>query len=227
MRLGIRCRFARLSAGAGLAVLLGSALPAPAAEPEAPTNGEWRQLDRAEVIVKTRSVPDYPWPEVTAYRRVSATPEEVAAVYADFESQAGYLPGLVESRIIRRLARNSFHVAYDYEVTGPNERYTVLATVNRAPGGYRVTWELVTARYARRLSGELRVETFGSGTLVEYTNRVDPGFFGVRLGSPETTVRQLKETVQALATHVERLRAGQPEILAARVQALRSMLGEP
>lgn len=226
MRLGIRRRFARLS-GAGLVVLFGVAALAPAAEPEAPTDGEWRQLDRAEVIVKTRAAPDYPWPEVRAYRRVSATPEEVTAVYADFESQAGYLPGLVESRIVRQLARNSFHVAYEYEVTGPNERYTVLATVNRAPGGYRVTWELVMARYARRLSGELRVEAFGSGALVEYTNRVDPGFFGVRLGSPKTTVRQLRETVQALAAHVERLRAGQPELLTTRVHALRSMLGQP
>jgi hypothetical protein len=49
----------------------------------------------------------------------------------------------------------------------------------------------------------MKVAAFGSGTRIEYANRVDPGFLGVRFGSPETTVRQLRKTVHALATHVE------------------------
>jgi len=149
------------------------------------------------------------------------------AVYADFESQRGYLPNLVQSRIVERLASNSFHVSYEYEVTGPNERYTVLVVVSRPPEGLRATWDLVKARYARRLSGQMQVAAFEAGALLEYTNRVDPGFFGVHLGSPETTVKQLRATVQALTTHVERLRVEHPEKLKAGVRALRAMLGEP
>ena len=190
------------------------------------TEPEWQRLERGAVVVKTQPMEDYPWPEVTVYRRVAASPEEVMAVYADFEGQAAYLPKLVESRIVKRLSRSSFQVFYEYEVTGPNELYTVVAEVSRSPRGFRVVWELVTARYARRLSGQMRVEAHGAGTLIEYTNRVDPGFLGGRLGSPETTARQLRDTAEALASHVDRLRAEQPEKLGALIHALKAMLGE-
>lgn len=190
------------------------------------TAAERRQLGRDELIVKTCQVDGYPWPQVTVYRWVAASPEEVVAVYTDFDSQAGYLPRLAESRVVERLSRNSFHVSYEYEVTGPNERYTVLAVVSRSPGGYRVTWDLITARYARRLSGQLRVEAQAAGALIQYSNVVDPGFFGVRLGSPERTISQLRETVHALAAHVVRLRAEQQEKLRVLTLALKSMLGE-
>jgi hypothetical protein len=38
------------------------------------------------------------------------------AVYADFERQGDYLPNLVYSRIVERLASNSFQVSYEYKV---------------------------------------------------------------------------------------------------------------
>lgn len=213
-----------LATSVGLAAVVGFLQLAPAVD--ALTGPEWRTLEQGELVVKTRAVEGYPWPEVTVYRLVAALPEEVMAVYADFESHVGYLPNLLESRVVKQESRNSFHVSYEYEVTGPNERYTVLAAVSRTPGGLQVTWDLVKARYARRLSGQMRVEPSSSGTFIEYRNRVDPGFLGSRFGTPEATVRQLQETVQALAAHVEWLRVEHPEKLSALVGALRSMFGE-
>ena len=208
-------------------VLLISTRLSSASGGEGLTDSERRGIDQGELIVKTREVEGYPWPEVTVYRRIAASPEEVMAAYADFESQVGYLPNLVESRIVKRVSRTSFHVSYESEVTGPNERYTVQVALSRFPGGLQVTWDPVTARFARRLSGQMKVAAFGSGTLIEYAHRVDPGFFGVRLGSPGTTVRQLRETVHALATYVERLHIEQQEKLRALTHTLASMLGEP
>lgn len=215
-----------LAASVVLVSLVGSVQLAPAARGGGLTVPEWRTLEQRDLVVKTRAVEGYRWPEVTVYRLVSAPPEEVMAVYADFKNQADYLPNLVESHVVEQLSRNSFHVSYEYEVTGPNERYTVLVAVSRTPSGFQVTWDLVKARYARRLSGQMRVAPSDLGTLIEYTNHVDPGFLGSRFGSPETTVRLLRETVRALATHVEWIRVEHPEELTVLVEALHSMVGE-
>ncbi len=127
---------------------------------------------------------------------------------------------------MRRLGPNRFHVYYEYEVPGPNERYTVEVTVARTDAALRATWELIEARYARRLSGEVRAEPLGTETLVVYTNRVDPGRLGVLLGSPASVSRRLQATVQALAARVERLKSEEPEALSGLVRKLRLIDGD-
>lgn len=209
------------------AVLL--ALPAWASS--APTSGasppsalEAERLRAGVPVVKTAPVPDFPWPEVTVYRRIAAAPAQVMAVYVDFESQATYMPGVVESRVVKREGPDVFKVLYEYEVTGPNEHYTVAVTIGRAARGFQATWSLLAARYARRLSGCLIVESADGGALVAYTSRVDPGSLGVTFGTPESVSRRLEATVEALAARVERLAAEQPAYLADLVGGLASIV---
>lgn len=189
------------------------------------TDSERQQLDGGELVVRTQDLKDFPWPEVRVYRRVDASPEEVMAIYADFEDQARYLPRLLQSRIVERVSANSFRVFYEYDVRGPNEEYTMQSVVTRVPGGYRLKWDMLEGRYTRRLSGWMTVEAFGSEAVIEYVNRVDPGFFGGLLGSPETAVQRLRETVQALVSHVERFRVDHREELGTLIRTLRAMLG--
>lgn len=207
--------------------MLIAASGAAAAAPGSPsllTDAEWSRLARGEILVVTHAVPGYPWPEVTAHLQMAATPDEVMAVYADFEGQASYLPELVTCRIIRRVAANVFEVFYEYAVSGPNERYTVTIEVGRRASALEATWDLVRARYAKRLSGGLRVEPRGAGALVTYTSRVDPGTLGVYFGSPAIVTRRLEATVTALAARVGRLRADDPERLGDLMARLRAML---
>jgi hypothetical protein len=142
-------------------------------------------------------------------------------VYADFARQAEWVPELVRSHVVAREAPNAFRVSYEYEVTGPNERYTVLVTLGRAGAAYEARWRLIEARYARRLAGELVVTPQGSGALVAYTSRVDPGPLGVTFGTPESVARRLAATAEALATRVERIKAEDPAALARLVETVR------
>lgn len=194
------------------------------APPESLGDADWRRVERGEPVVVTRPVKGYPWPEVTVYRRVAASPEDVMAVYTDFEGQVRYLPELVTSRVVARLAPGTFQVFYEYEVSGPNERYTVAVAVARLAAGLEATWNLLSARYARRLSGRLHVEPFGTGALITYSSRVDPGTLGIHLGSPASVSRRLLATTEALAGEVERLRLREPETLAGLRQRLGVML---
>jgi Polyketide cyclase / dehydrase and lipid transport len=209
-----------------------AALPAPPAWASSDPTGsggsltapELERLRGGALVVRTEHVPDFRWPEVTVYRRIAATPAQVMAVWADFGSQATYMPGLVASRIVKREGPSAFHVFYEYEVTGPNERYTVAVTVARAGQGFQASWDLLVARYARRLSGGLLVDPFDGGALVAYTSRVDPGTLGATFGSPESVSRRLQATVEALAARVERLAAEQATRLADLVSGLASIV---
>ena len=173
-------------------------------------------------MTRERAVTGWPWPEVIAYRRSVAAPIAIMAVYADFASQSSYIPGLVTSRVIGHDAPNVARVFYEYEVTGPNEQYTVLTTVTRDGDEWQVRWTLVRARYARRLEGSLRVIPRGEGTLLIYSSLVDPGPLGVGLGTPATVATRLTQTTEALTARTERLATTDPERLAALVDALRS-----
>lgn len=175
--------------------------------------------------MRTRAVAEFPWPETTAYRAIRAAPAEVLAVYADFASQAQWVPELVASRVLAREAANAVRVFYEYEVAGPNERYTVVVTLGRAGETYEARWRLVEARYARRLTGELIVPPRGAGALIAYTSRVDPGALGVAFGTPDSVARRLAETTEALAKRVERMKASEPAALSALVEALRTAVG--
>jgi hypothetical protein len=150
-------RFAVALALAGTVLGPAAAVLVGAAEPDrALTDAERERIERGELVVRTRAVEGFPWPEVTVYARVAAAPAEVMAVYADFDAQATFLPEMVQSRIVERDGPTAWRVFYEYEVAGPNERYTVAVRLSRVAGGYHATWNLITARYARRLGGEMR-----------------------------------------------------------------------
>lgn len=189
------------------------------------TTPELDRLRGGAPVVRAERVPDFPWPEVTVYRRIDAAPAQAMAVYVDFDSQATYMPGLVASRVVKRDGPSAFHVFYEYEVTGPNERYAVAITVARAARGFQASWDLLAARYARRLSGRLLVEPFDDGALVAYTSRVDPGGLGTTFGTPDSVSRSLEATVEALAARVERLAGERPAYLADLVDRLESIVG--
>lgn len=219
-----------VSLAVGVAMLVvGPAVPSPgiaaSAVSERAEEEIGRRVERGEVVETSRPVPEFPWPEFTVTRRVASSPLALMAVYADFDRQADYMPGMVTSRIVRRLAPNAFEVFYEYEVAGPNERYTVEVVVERDGPGLRARWRMLSARYARRLAGEMAVRALGSDAVVVYTTRVDPGTLGVAFGTPDGVARRLRATLDALGARVEQLASREPATLAALVERLNSMLG--
>ena len=212
---------------AALAAVVLSATAACAATHPGVSDDDARRLDRGETVVHDRMVEGFPWPEVTTFRRTTASPTAVMAVFADFAAQSSWVPGLVASRVVTRESSNVFRVFYEYEVTGPNERYTVITTVTRDRDGWQARWRLVSARYARRLRGALRVVPRGEGSLVIYTSAVDPGTLGAAFGTPATVAAKLVATTEALAARTERLAASDPRALAALSDTLTSLVAPP
>jgi hypothetical protein len=210
---------------AALVVVALAATVAGAAPPSAPGGDDARRIERGETVVQRRAVEGYPWPDVVAYRRSSAPPTAVMAVYADFAAHASWVPQMVESRVVAREAPNVFRVFYESEVTGPNERYTVTVRLARDGDGWAARWTLVTARYARRLEGGFRVVPRGEGSLLMYSSLVDPGTLGGTLGTPDSVASRLAATTEALAARTEALARSEPRRLADLVAALTDAAG--
>ncbi|MBI2217016.1 MAG: SRPBCC family protein [Candidatus Rokubacteria bacterium] len=211
-------------AALALVAVMATGAGASSADTDAMLDADVRhRVERGETVIERRAVPGFPWPEIIAYRRTAATPAEVMALYADVARQREWVPDLVVSRVLRREAPDVFRVFYEYEIAGPNERYTVTLTVTRESGGWVARWALLTARYARRLEGALRVTPLGDGALIAYTSRVDPGSLGATFGTPESVARNLARTTDALASRVEALRRTAPDRLRMLVEHLRAM----
>ena len=202
-----------------LSAAMASAAPLPTLDP-----ADARRIEAGETVAHERPVASYSWPEVLIYRRSTASPTALMAVYADFEAQSSWVPDVVTSRVVGRDAPNVARVLYEYAVAGPNERYTLTMTVSREGDGWQAGWALVSARYTRRLEGSIRVIPRGEGSLVIYTTLVDPGALGATFGTPASLAIHIARTAEALTKRTEHFVSAEPARLAALVEALNAMV---
>lgn len=188
-------------------------------------------LDRGGHVVLSRERPGSPWPAVTVYVLIDASPEEATAVFTDYDAHSGYIPSVKQSRISRTIDAATSDV--DYVVALPivsDERYTVQnrVSVDAVEGGYRVDWTLVRASTTKATVGHARflpyrnTRTGRAGTLLEYFDFVTPGSRIASMGFiRKRALREMAETALAVGRRAELMR-NDPDALRARVSALRS-----
>jgi hypothetical protein len=216
-------------AGAFLGVGLMVTGPAQPAEPVVLTAVQRDSVDRGDLVIRSEARPTSPWPAMTIYVWIDATPEEAVAVFTDYDQHASYIPGMRKAKVSRVIDRASAEVDYTLAVpVFPDEDYTVRNRLSRAGEDYRVDWIMVRASSTRATEGHALFTPYvnqrakKSGTLLEYYNFVTPGS---RLaGLPfirNRSVHQIGETVKAIARQAEIERAREAAMLP-RLTALRS-----
>jgi hypothetical protein len=175
-------------------------------------------LERGDRVLLTERRATSPWPAMTVFRLVDATPEEATGVFMDYDAHRLYVPSVIVSRVSKRIDAATAEV--DYVVDVPfvrDEAYTVRDHVSRdSTGVYRLEWTLLHAmstkasdgfttftRYAYTREGRHR-----DATLIEYHNFVIPGSRLAGLGFVRSkAVRQSEETVEALVRRIATIRA--------------------
>jgi hypothetical protein len=188
--------------------------------------GEQTRVKRGEQILVSEKVAGKPWPKVKIYRTVNATPEEVAAVFCDFNHAKDYVPNVLKSEVSHRVSPCIVDVDYGLDVPIlPDEYYTTRNSLTSpAPNTYRVDWKLLRAVQTKDSIGCLRVEPFEDGkALICYENLVTPGskMAGLLKGK---ALQQMGETVAAIAARVESQKTRHPQDLKRSVETLREML---
>lgn len=187
--------------------------------------GHQSQVKKGEQVSLSEVIEGKPWPKMRIYRVVNATPEEVAAVFCNYENAKAYVPNVLSSKISNRVAACTLDIDYGLDVPIlPDEFYTTRNTVKAVGAdGYRIDWKLLRAVQTKDSVGNLRIEPLDGKALICYENLVTPGssMAGLLKG---TAVKQMNQTVEAIARHVENQKKSNAADLQREVEALRAAL---
>ena len=186
-------------------------------------------LNSGDALVLEEDLPGNPWPRFIVYHLVKATPAQVAAVFWDLRLDPKYVPNCVAVTI---LAQPSPHVI-DGEYTLkmpfflPDEVYVSRNTLHRrTPEDYEISWVVLRSRYTKSCSGLLSMQKHEKGTLLRYSNQVEPGsrIAGIMKNNAG---HQVVASVKALVSQVARETERPSDPLEKQMKALEESLGSP
>ena len=206
-----------------------AALPTATASLLDDLNRDQRQeLENGELIVREQDIPGKPWPRVRIYKRINAAPEEVAAVFFDYDQAKTYIPDVLESKVSKKISPRVMEV--DYAVDVPilaDEAYTARNEMIRLGDSYQVSWTLLRALQTKAAQGNLLIEPLENGTsVIRYTNLVTPSSGMAKLLRGPALSR-MQKTVVAIGQKVEEQKSHNAAELAAQVVRLREALESP
>ena len=206
-----------------------AALPTATASLLDDLNRDQRQeLEKGELIVREQDIPGKPWPRVRIYKQISASPEEIAAVFFDYDQAKPYIPDVLKSKISKKVSPSVMEV--DYAVDVPilaDEAYTARNEMIRLGDSYQVSWTLLRALQTKAAQGNLLIEPLENGTsVIRYTNLVTPSSGMAKLLRGPALSR-MQKTVVAIGQKVEEQKSHNAAELAAQVVRLREALESP
>jgi hypothetical protein len=165
-------------------------------------------LKSGEVVVKSKTVPRAPWPQLSLYQIVEAPPAVMKALFLDYPSAPSYTPGMLGARVVAENSDGTKDVQYTVKVPVLQKiSYTVRNTYAGKGGKFQVNWTLLQSPLAREVEGSLRIEPYSEGkTLLSYTNLVVP-ITNLVTGLKKQALNEAKATIAAIKAEGER-RAG-------------------
>ena len=166
--------------------------------------------------------------DIKVYRLVDASPEQVAAVFFDYESAKSFVPNVIKSEISNRLSACTIEVDYGLDVPiFHDELYTVRNSLRLVDeNSYCIDWKLLRAVLTKDSVGNIRVEPWEGKAVICYQNLVTPGS-NIAVLLRGRAIEQMKETTKALASKVEKEKSANPPALKRQVAALRAALRQP
>jgi hypothetical protein len=219
-----------LSSLAALGLAL-AARPAHAGAYDELSEAQKASLQKGEQVMITEDLPGLPWPRVSLYQRIEATPEEAMAVLADYELAQSYVPNVRSSRISSRLDAVTTDVDYVIHVSLLLEENVTLRCKlsmlgpDKSARSYRQDITLIHGELTRSSESLIRTEPLGTATLLAYRTLVVPDSVLGGLAK-DKAVAQVKATVGAMTRQIESERVAQGELLDRQLLALRSALGD-
>lgn len=202
------------------------------------TDEHRKQLALGNQVFLTEEVPGKPWPRTMVFKQIAATPEEAAAVFHDAARQKDYLRNHDVMNSTAEPIPNSRKVKVGILVRipvpfVPNEQTYEIHSVSQIDQGFRIDWECAKkpedgscdATSTKSIAGHVCFKASGTGTLMAYTNLVEPGG-GIAGFGPikNTAMGKVRETQAAIAREIERVRRDDRALIEREIRVLRQRL---
>jgi hypothetical protein len=187
-------------------VMLSAAIPA-MANPGLPADlsaAQLQTLKSGKLVVNSIKVPGGPWPRLQVYTLVNAPVFSVEAVFRDYEGAASYIPNLVSANVLSQPSPNIYEVKYTSSMPLVGQTSNTVRNIYSYDGDALVVkWSLMESSLADESTGELRVEPYGAGSVLRYTNYVKPKS-SLAVLAKSAALSEVKQTVTAIKKEAEK-----------------------
>jgi hypothetical protein len=174
---------------------------------------EVTQIEKGELILKTKDVEGSAWPEITLYSFIpNVSALESMGIFSALDYQKDYVPNVIKSKPIKHVS--AVEVLTDYEMHVPfplsNAHYVHGSVVHQySDDEYELTWYKVTSTSTEEVKGSAYFSNIklkeNSGSLFRYRSYIKPKSV---LGSlvKKIMLRDVKNSILSIRSHIEKLK---------------------
>ena len=183
---------------------------------------ELARLTNKELIVHSRAIPKRPWPEITIFAVIDVLPVEAAAVFSNYQDQKKYIPDLLKSDPIKKIAENEIIVDFEMHFPWPlaNSRYSTRNVFKVLENnGYEISWHMVESDSLIDTRGAIQFIPYGTKTLLIYRSLIYPRSMLAPIFSSRVKA-SMSRMVQAIVTYTEETKKQNPEKIQRLINSL-------
>jgi hypothetical protein len=170
------------------------------------TSAENEKLMKGESIQYVQWKEGYVWPQVSMRVLLDHKPEENMTEFTKFETHKNYIPDVLESKIVKTISPENFHVYLAMEIPWPvkkSEQVTNNVLTKGTDGALTLTWNLVKGEFVKATNGHVTFKPYNGKTLMEYETFIVPNssFAGMFKDRVATDVGK---TVKEISKHLNK-----------------------
>lgn len=189
---------------------------------------EIKELKSGKKIVKYKEIPNAPWPEITYFSIVNATPLESLSLFSAYDIQKDYIPNLIKSTPIKEISSIDIHTQYELKMPFPltNAHYIHGAKIFKHKDYYETSWYLVESTSTKKLDGNALFYPYENKTIFIYRSFIEPKS---ALGSlvKKMMFKDVEKTISAIINFIETTKEKNPQLLTKYTEfSLRAFKGE-
>ncbi len=176
-------------------------------------------LKGGKQVLIAEQIPGVLWPSFHVYRLLEVPPLQAVAVFWDVEYATHYIPDCLKASIEALPKPNVIIANYEVRVPFlPKDVSKVRDEITELPGGvYKISWEVLQSTYSKSGHGSFIALPHGSGTLLCYSNFINPEN-AIALLLQKQAQSRVEAAAAAIAHQIELEARQAPEQLAAQVE---------